>query len=157
MKVFELNRIIEELKNIHDGDAWHGASLREALAGLNDVEASTKPIANAHSIWEIVSHIAGWENVFRRRLEGENVSEPEAGDFPPVREQSAEAWRQTLNYLEDEHEKLLNAVSKLSGEMLGTNVAHRDYTVRFLLRSIVRHHVYHTGQIALLRKAFVDE
>jgi uncharacterized damage-inducible protein DinB len=148
----ELTFILAELKDIHQGNAWHGPSLRESLAGLTAEQAAARPIRKAHSIWEIVSHIAGWENVFRRRLEGEGrASEPEAGDFPPVKDSSEEAWIQTLDYLEGEHQKLLKVISSLSEEILETNVAQRDYSMRFLLHGIVRHHVYHAGQISLLR------
>jgi hypothetical protein len=31
-------------------------------------------------------------------------------------------------------------------------VAGRDYTVRFMVRGAIRHAVYHSGQIGLLRK-----
>jgi len=34
----EIKEIIEELKNIHDGNAWHGASLKDAP----DVTSSPK-------------------------------------------------------------------------------------------------------------------
>jgi len=153
----EIEKIVGELENIHDGNAWHGASLAEALSGITAEQAAARPLKLAHSIWEIVSHIAGWENIFRRRLEGDGQAiEPEAGDFPPVQAVSKEAWAQALEYLESAHEQLLQAISRLSDEALETNVAHRDYTVRFLLRGIVRHHVYHAGQIALLRKSLVD-
>jgi len=150
----ELTFVLDELKDIHQGNAWHGPSLRESLAGLTAEQAAAKPIANAHSIWEIVSHVAGWENIFRWRLEGdEGASEPEAGDFPPVKDLSEEAWIQTLDHLESEHQKLLKVISYLSDEKLETNVPQRDYSMRFLLHGIVRHHVYHAGQISLLRKA----
>lgn len=153
----ELSSILNELKEIHGGNAWHGPSLRESLAGLTAEQAAAKPIANAHSIWEIVSHVAGWEEVFRRRLEGEGqATSPEAGDFPSVKEPREEAWAQALNYLESQHEKLLSVISGLSDEKLATNIVGREYSFRFLLRAIVRHHVYHAGQVALLRKAFVD-
>lgn len=154
----EIASLLDELKEIHDGNAWHGPSLREALAGVTAQQAAAKPIADAHSIWEIVSHIAGWEDIFRRRLAGEGqAAEPEAGDFPAAKDASEEAWAQTLDDLDSGHEKLLQGVSELSDEMLDTNVAGREYSVRFLLRSTIRHHVYHAGQIALLRKSFVAE
>ena len=80
-KISEIKEIIEELKNIHDGNAWHGASLTDALEGIACEQAAAHPLKNAHGIWEIVAHIKGWEDVFRRRLEGEIISEPEAGEF----------------------------------------------------------------------------
>lgn len=150
----ELASIIDDFRRVNDGDAWHGPSLREALAGIGAEQAAAKPIPNAHSIWELVSHITGWENIFRRRLEGEtNATEPEAGDFPAVAEASEQAWKESLADLETEHEKLLSAVSRLTEEGLGKNVAHHDYSVRFFLSGVLRHYVYHTGQIAILAKA----
>lgn len=152
----ELADIIGELKEIHNGNAWHGPSLLEALADLSPEQAAARPLAEAHSIWEIVAHITGWENVFRRRLEGQHATEPEAGDFPPSKEVSEEAWSKALAELDSEHERLLQVIAELPDASLDMPVAGRDYSVRFQLRAVVRHHVYHAGQIALLRKAFAQ-
>lgn len=152
----EISETMNELKIIHHSDAWHGPALLEVLNGVTFEQAAARPLPHAHSIWEIVLHIAGWEDVFRRRLEGEQASEPEEGDFPPVREVSEESWAEALAKLESVHERLLGRISELSDEMLEEQIAGRDYSVRFLLHGIVRHHVYHTGQIALLRKAFAQ-
>jgi|SRR5215813_13702731 len=150
----ELAAIVEELKDIHSENAWHGPSLHDALEGVTAEQAARKPIGNAHSIWEIVLHITGWENVFRRRLEGDGkAKEPEAGDFPPVKEPHERAWRDTLAGLETEHQQLLKVITGLSEDQLGANIAHKDYSVRYLLHGIIRHHVYHAGQISLLKKA----
>jgi uncharacterized damage-inducible protein DinB len=149
----EIVGIIDELKNIHDGDAWHGPSLKENLAGITAAQAATKPIANVHSIWELALHIAAWEEVFLRRLEGQPVVEPEEGDFPPVNESGEVAWQRTLQWLDDVHEKLLARISALTEDRLNEIVVGKEYTIRYLLRGIVRHNVYHSGQIGLLKKA----
>ena len=65
--------IVDELKRIHEGDAWHGPALRELLFGVRAEQAAARALPNAHSIWELVLHIIGWENVFRLRLEGEGT------------------------------------------------------------------------------------
>jgi uncharacterized damage-inducible protein DinB len=150
----ELDSIVDEMQKIHDGDAWHGPALRESLAGLSPQQAAARPIASAHSIWEIVRHITVWERVFHRRLGGEPVSEPEEGDFPQPGEINEDLWMNTLAELDAEHEKLLNVVRNLTDAGLERKVVNRDYNVRFQLHAIVRHHVYHAGQIALLRKSF---
>lgn len=151
----EVTDIVAELRNIHDGDAWHGPSLRELLSAVTAEQASAKPITGAHSIWEIVLHILGWGNVFRRRLEGNPMSTPPEGDFPPVGDTSQEAWLETLSRLEDSQAQLLGTVARLNDSVLTQNLIGGEHTNRFLLRGIVRHQVYHAGQIALLRKAFV--
>lgn len=145
--------IIDELKNIHDGDAWHGPSLKEILSGVTAEQAAAKPIANAHSIWEITMHIAAWEGVFIRRLAGLQINEPEEGDFPPVAEASEEAWRRTLIKVDETHHNLIEAIAALTDERLGEIVPGKDYTVEYMLRGLLRHQVYHAGQIALLKKS----
>jgi uncharacterized damage-inducible protein DinB len=149
----EIKEIIDELNRIHDGEAWHGPSLREILTGVSAEQAAAKPVAAAHSIWELALHVAAWERVFTRRLAGQPAEEPEEGDFPPVAEVSAAAWQQTLGHLDDTHRQLLETVSSLTDERLEDTVPGRDYSVRFQLHSLVRHQVYHAGQMALLKKA----
>jgi len=40
----EIEGIINELKNIHDGNAWHGASLKDALDGIGYEQAALRPL-----------------------------------------------------------------------------------------------------------------
>jgi len=145
--------IVDELKRIHEGDAWHGPALRELLSDVTPDQAAARPLPNAHSIWELVLHIIGWENVFRLRLEGNPLSTPPEGDFPPVEDTSQQAWAETLSRLEDSHAQVISTVAALGDSTLREKVAGKDYTTRFLISGIVRHHVYHAGQIALLKKA----
>jgi uncharacterized damage-inducible protein DinB len=149
----QASNIVDELKRIHDGDAWHGPSLRELLNGVSAQMAASRPISDAHSIWEIVLHIAGWEEVVCRRLDGIKTDAPSEGDFPPVGEGGEEGWRETLTKLDSIHEQLVKRVSELPDEALGGQVVGADYSIEFLLRGNIRHHVYHTGQIGLLVKS----
>jgi uncharacterized damage-inducible protein DinB len=148
----EIQTIIDELKNIHDGEAWHGPSLREILSGVTAEQAAAKPLANAHSIWELTLHIAAWEGVFIRRLAGLQADEPEESDFPAVTDASEEAWRLTLTRFDERHRRLIEAIATLTDERLREIVPGKDYTVEYMLRGLTRHHVYHAGQIALLKK-----
>lgn len=153
LPVSEAADFAAQLRAIHEGDAWHGPALRELLSGLSPAQAASRPFAQAHSIWEIVLHIAAWENVFRRRLAGAALHEPEEGDFPPIANLTPAAWEEALAHLEGVHEELRRAVAALPESALERIVPSRTCTVRFMLQSAVRHHVYHTGQIALLKKA----
>ena len=149
----EIQTIIDDLKNIHDGDAWHGLSLKEILSGVTAEQAAAKQMANAHSIWELTMHIAGWEGVFMRRLAGAQINEPEEGDFPVVTGVSEESWRRTLDRFDETHLSLIESVAALTDERLREIVPGKDYTVGYMLRGLMRHHVYHAGQIALLKKS----
>jgi uncharacterized damage-inducible protein DinB len=148
----KIQAIVEELKNIHGGEAWHGPALKESLSGVTARQAAARPLANAHSIWELTLHIAGWEEVFRQRLNGHAINEPEEGDFPPATDASEEAWNRALRKLDATHQALIETIAELSDEGLNETVIGKEYTVEYLLRGLVRHHVYHAGQIALLKK-----
>ena len=39
----EIKEIISELKSIHDGNAWHGASLKDALEEITYEQAAAHP------------------------------------------------------------------------------------------------------------------
>jgi len=150
--MLEIQTIIDELKIIHDGDPWHGPSMKEVLSGVSAEQAAAKPLANAHSIWELTLHVAAWEGVMVRRLAGLQMNEPEEGDFPAVTDSGEEAWRRTLNRLDEVHQRLIEAVATLTDERLSEIVPGKDYTVEYMARGLMRHHVYHAGQIALLKK-----
>jgi uncharacterized damage-inducible protein DinB len=150
----EIADMVEELKSIQEGDAWHGPALGELLSGVTAKQALAKPVADAHSIWEIVLHVIGWGNVFALRLEGQPLGDPPEGDFPPIEDASGEAWAATVARLEQSHARLVGAAARLSDSALDETVKGKDYTVRFLLRGAIRHHVYHAGQIGLLKKSF---
>jgi len=149
----EIGRLVEQLKNIHEGDAWHGAALHETLNGISAEQAVAQPLGGAHSIWELVRHITVWESVFRRRLQGEPVSEPEEGDFPLPKDPSEAAWREALAALDQEHQRLIETVSHLDEASLEELAPGKPYTIAFVIEGLIRHHVYHSGQIAVLKKA----
>jgi heme-degrading monooxygenase HmoA len=144
--------LAEELRIIARGDAWHGPSLEEVLAGVTPEIAASRPIAAGHTIWEVVLHVTGWTDVSRTRLEGTAMEEPEQGDFPPVPEPSAAAWEDAKRDLFRAHDALVARVERLSPADLDAPVPGRGFPARFLVRGEIRHTVYHTGQIALLRK-----
>jgi len=70
----ETERIADQLKRAFHGEAWSGPSVREVLQGVTADIAAKRPIADAHSIWELVHHITAWVDIVRRRVAGEAVT-----------------------------------------------------------------------------------
>jgi uncharacterized damage-inducible protein DinB len=156
----EIERIIDQLGREHEGDPWHGSPLSETLKGISAADASRRPIAGAHTIWELVLHMTGWKDEVRKRLSGAPAAEPADGDWPDAGEPTPDRWRAALDGLETAHRNLVDAVRRLPeaklheptndprDRALGAGVSHY-----VLLHGIVQHDVYHAGQIAILRKA----
>lgn len=146
-------RIADQLRRAFEGDAWHGPALFELLEDVDARTASVKPVANVHSIWELVLHIAVWDGVILRRLAGE-VCQPEGdANFPPVRDASAAAWRKAVADVKHTHDTLVKTVAALPESRLEDRVPGKDYNFYHLLHGVAQHELYHAGQIAILKKA----
>jgi uncharacterized damage-inducible protein DinB len=149
----EIHRIAEQLQRAFEGQAWHGPAVRELLAGIAASGAAAKPLRQAHSIWEIVLHIAVWENVVRRRLQGEVIDElPPEEDWPAVRNASEDTWRAAVQDLERENRALREAILQQGEACLEEAVPAKGYSVYTMLHGIIQHDLYHAGQIAVLKK-----
>src|SRR5256885_8316479 len=110
----EIERIQDQLKRAFEGNAWHGPSVREVLTGVSAEQAHARPLANAHTIWELVRHIAVWEDVGRRRLSGDRaqieISSP--ADWPTPEDTSEAAWEKAKEALNRGHQALVDAIAR---------------------------------------------
>lgn len=159
-KVAEL---IEEFGRVYNGDPWHGPAMREVLTGIAAADAAVHPVPAAHSVWEIVLHMTAWTGEVARRLEGGEPALPREGDWPAVSVVSQAAWEAALTALELAHEDLLRALADFPEERLTAMVGDaRDLPLgtgvsfEAMLRGLLQHHVYHTGQLALLKRALQE-
>src|ERR1035437_4020344 len=84
----EAAHIADQLRRAFSGDAWHGDSVFEILEGVNAAQAAAHPIKKAHSIWELVLHIAAWDGAVLQRLGGAAVELSDAQNFPAVTDAS---------------------------------------------------------------------
>lgn len=148
--------LARELETLGRGETWHGPALAELLVGVSAGAASVRPLASAHTIWELVLHVTAWNDVFRRRLEGEAVHEPERGDFPKPPAPTRKAWAAAMQALFESQRALAARVASLSDAELARRIPGRPFDARFQVRAAIRHVVYHSGQIGLLRKVAAE-
>jgi uncharacterized damage-inducible protein DinB len=148
----EIVRITEQLRRIHEGDAWHGPSVREALQKVSAARAAAKPIPSAHSIWEITLHITSWDDAVRRWLAGQNFASSEINDWPRVQGTSEADWAETIARLEAGQRELRAVVAAIDESKLLSIPPGRTTTPYELMLGIIQHATYHAGQISLLRK-----
>jgi uncharacterized damage-inducible protein DinB len=151
----ETARIADQLRRAFDGEAWHGDSVVEILSGVTAAQAAARPIARAHTIWELTLHIAAWDGAVLRRMGGAAVELSDAENFPRVTDASDAAWSAALAQLRRVHEQLIAAVVALPDSRLDDIVPGKEgshYTFYYMLHGVVQHELYHAGQIALLKK-----
>jgi len=149
----EIGRIVDQLERAFDGRAWHGPSVMKLLSGVEADEAAARPLEGRHTIWELVLHIAAWDDVVRRVLMGEKmVSLSGEEDWPPVGSTGEAAWRQDADDLRRVHKELVEALSEFSEARLDDTVPGASFSFYTMLHGVVQHDLYHAGQMAILRR-----
>jgi uncharacterized damage-inducible protein DinB len=144
------SRLANHIERTVTGPMWHGPALIEVLDQVDAARAGARPIAGAHSIWEIVRHITAWADIARQRIHGEALGDPTPEqDWPPI----GDDWAQDLGRLKESHRRLAADVRLLDEAALDARVKNLEYPVGVLLDGVVEHGTYHGGQIALLKKA----
>lgn len=150
----DVSRLNEQLRRALQGDAWHGPSVLELLAGLSAAQAASHPIAGAHSIWELVLHIRTDYDLLLRRLAGDGRPLTEADGWPACPAPTEQNWRETVRELERSNAKLRQAVRDFPDDRLDHPlVPGAPYTAYVQFIGVAQHNLYHAGQIALLRRA----
>lgn len=150
MKVNEIDRMVEKLRQVQEGGAWHGPSVREALEGVSAAQAARRPIEAAHSIWEIVQHVRAVEAGVRASVAGEAAGNDP--DWPAVADTSEKAWAAALETLAQGHRSLRDAVARVPASKLHENLPGQENSLGYVLIGLLQHDAYHAGQIALLKK-----
>lgn len=130
-----------------EGEAWHGPALEVLLRDVAPGAATARPVAAAHSIAEIVLHLAAWKEWGADRLAGGSLPNPAADGWTRVERLSPKEWDAARTRLRDGHARLLAAVDAAEEDPVRLAAA-RD---RILF--LIHHDIYHGGQIGLLRKA----
>jgi hypothetical protein len=151
----ECLRIADQARRAFEGEAWHGSALKELLEGVTPRQANARPIPDAHSIWELVLHIAVWVEASEASVRG--VPMPKivgtVEDWPPVNNASDAEWIKANQQLFRAGTKLAETIAQFSDERLHEPVPGRQYDFYHLFHGIVQHSLYHAGQIAILKRA----
>jgi uncharacterized damage-inducible protein DinB len=147
--------LAQQIRRAFEGEAWHGDPLNAILENVTPEQAAAHPVKGAHSIWELLLHIAAWDNAVLRRAEGATVRVSDAENFPPVTDGSPEAWAKALATARETHNKLVAKVASFSDSRLHERVPGKTdeyHTFYYMFSGIAQHELYHAGQIAVLKK-----
>ena len=131
---------------------WLGDSIGELLEGTDATEALQRPLADRHTIWEIVLHLNAWYREAHLRVIGEPAGDLSPNeDWPSVGGANAASWQAVRRELAHNHEQLRQAVLRLDESRLDDDVEGAGYSIYFLLHGVIQHSLYHAGQIAILK------
>jgi DinB family protein len=173
MAGLEMQRIADQVDRAVNGPAWHGPSILELLKGVTATQATAKPIRDAHSIWELVTHTAAWLEIGRLRLEGKApLRITESMNWPPVPPSlfelrraskpkasrphvaASQAWKADVSRLRRAAKDLRTTIAAQDDRRLDEELPGVDdtWSAYITLHGVLQHVLYHAGQIAILKK-----
>jgi len=151
-------RLQQQLTAAFEGPAWHGPAVLEVLDGVSAAMAATRPIAGAHSIWELVLHLTGTYQRVLRGLKGDARNLSPAEDWPPVPAPTDESWRDSVSELRRLHLELRRRIAAAEAIDLDTPLVDEPpYTAFTQFIGLTQHDLYHAGQMVLLKRAMRDK
>lgn len=144
----EAKRIADQLRRAVRGPAWHGDSVAEILEGVTAKQAAAVVIPGANTIHALVLHMAAWAEIALERVtSGETTEVPDEQNFPTPGD-----WQADVERLFRSSDRLAAHIDGMSDTELEFVFESNTQTVYRLLHGVVQHHLYHAGQIALLKK-----
>ena len=147
--------LLEIMDQAFDQKSWHGTTLRGALRGLTPDEALWRPAPGRHNVWELTLHAAYWKYAVRRRLAGAAIGsfDRKPSDWPAIPDPAdLRAWKQDVAFLDVEHRRLREVVSKLTPAVLRLRSPRGVWTYAEEIHGVAAHDLYHTGQIQLIKR-----
>ena len=157
-----INQNIENLKNLLNtafhGGAWHGPSVLELTKGLSVKEASYSAGA-VHNIAELLYHITSWRLFCVKKMQGDeayNINDDKAnwGNIGKIDQFELETLMMELTL---SHDELIKELDTKTDAFLQEIVPGAEYNFNTLINGIIHHDLYHSGQIAILKKLAIKK
>lgn len=153
--MLEIERLVDQYdRNLH-GDAWHGDSVWEILGAVRPEQAFQRLLPKAHTIWELTAHMAFWETEVCRRLRSQPRQSEEL-NFPPMPQATAENWNRVLEQFRRSNEEFRSELLKVQASQLDQPLSSPEKSVYVEVNGVIQHHLYHAGQIEILRRNLPD-
>lgn len=150
----EILLLSEKIKDAYQGDPWFGRSIKEILSEIDESIAFQKPNGQ-HSIIELLWHMITWREFILDRLHQtgrQSLEYFEQIDWREIDPSETSLWQQGLQRFNSLQNELVEVIQQQKDEILSQRVPDKKYDFRKLLYGIVEHDIYHTGQIAYVKK-----
>ncbi len=135
--------LINQLKNTYSDQNWF-VPAKIALEGLTAEQSKWKDSTENHSIGELVSHMAFWNEMNLRAFKGEDMSDLNVDNETTFENYTDKEWNSLvvkLDSIQMEWERLTEMATKEQLSKWSSEIA-----------NMTAHNAYHTGQIIYIRK-----
>ncbi|WP_297706390.1 DinB family protein [uncultured Eudoraea sp.] len=154
----QINSIIRQLSEVHNGPIWAGQSYAKKLSQLKGNEMFIRPLPAVHSIAEIIAHIISWrkDTILKLKTGRGELKDTHPDNWRSNDELKTIGWEKT----QEEDNKTLLELLELLRDKDDTFLDETyydpefggNYPYSFVLEGMLHHDIYHLGQIGLVIK-----
>lgn len=147
--------IEKQLTLIYDGEPWYGNSIKKVLESVNPDCIFDSPGKGMHSIAELVTHMIAYRKFAEERLQGDTDDPPEQEETFNWKNLAAPKnrfWETAVKQLQINQKNLCRLLEQADDALPDQTVPGKSYTFQYMLEGIVRHDLYHLGQIVYINK-----
>ena len=135
--------LIDQLKNTHTNKDWF-VPINVAVEGLTSGQANWKDSTGNHSIGELVSHLAFWNDRILIGFDGNTAPDFNGDNEVTFKTFDQSEWEYSIKKLDSIQNIWLQRVENATDKEL------REWSKS--IANICSHNAYHTGQIVYIRK-----
>ena len=148
-----------KLQDVLSGKPWYGPAAYNILGKISIEAAYDKPPGSIHNIAEILLHMLGWTQEVTERMHGKKAGTPDGGDWPDAGTPDEHHWQTLLSDYKLANTILAGVIQNFDEHKWGQPTNDYRYsdtgegaTYAELIEGLIQHHIYHSGQIALLNR-----
>ncbi len=150
----ESQKISKLFFDLYNGNPWTCIKLSDILEGITAVQAASRPIPSANTIWQLVQHCVAWRENVLKKINGADFKTPDDNYLTNPLDISEIAWNNLIADLkktENHWEEFLNSYDD---QILydGYKPSNNEFTNYEVIHGLLHHDNYHFGQISMLKK-----
>ena len=150
-----------EFEKVLSGRPWYGLPVYDIISKVTFEAAYEKPPGSVHNIAEIVLHMIAWTEEVMDRMNGLTAGVPSSGDWPETGAPDEQKWQNYVNDLKLVNVNLQGLIQNFPEEQWNEPIDDKRgdrpvVTYEQLVNGLIQHHIYHSGQVAILNRILIN-
>lgn len=143
--------LLYQLESIWSKPDWF-VTLKTALEGLTEQQASVKTNRSNNSIWEILNHLIYWNELYLERFKTETFKFEKITNDQTFENRNDLTWPQSVTKIRKIFLGWEMAIQSAPDDKLNKMLSAKSLTWSNMIMNLITHTAYHTGQIITIRK-----
>jgi len=148
-----IKNFVQQLQDIQGKENWLDENFKKKIDKISEKQAFTRPIAEIHSVAELVSHILVWRSESIKELKGKkkNLTIDSPENWQTNDQLKIMGWEKLKTALYESQMELIELIKDKIDDYL-ENEYMDGYSFKYLIEGLVHHDLYHLGQIGITIK-----